>query len=120
MLPLAWRHVRRHPRRFAACAAAIGSSVVLVCVAAELYGGLLASVSAYPDSLPGDLIVAQAGRAAQMSHSSSTVAAETDRAVRGVPGVARVEALYGHLGWVERDGRQAIVFLVGLGPGDRF
>jgi putative ABC transport system permease protein len=120
MLPLAWRHVRRHPRRFAACAAAIASSVVLVSVAAGLYRGLLASVSAYPDSLLGDFVVAQAGSAAQLSHSSSAVAAETERAVRAVPGVARVDALYGHLGWLEHAGRQAIVFLVGLGPGDRF
>jgi ABC-type lipoprotein release transport system permease subunit len=120
MLLLAWRHVRRHPRRFAACAAAIASSVVLVCVAAGLYGGLLGSVSAYPDSLPGDFVVAQAGSAAQLSHSSSVISPDTERAVRALPGVARVEALYGYMGWLERDGRQAIVFLVGLGPGDRF
>lgn len=114
MLELAWQSVRRFPRRFAASAGAVSSSVMLVLVAVGLYLGLLDAVAQWPRSLPGDFVVSEAGGSATLLHASSALTAERVAAVRAVDGLAALHPLHGRLVWLQRDGRQALVFLVGL------
>ena len=120
MLAFAWRQIRRQPWRFAASAGSVASSVALVLVIAGLYRGLLDALVRWPQSLPGDVVVAEAGGSATLLHVSSQVPPAVEAAVRGTPGVSRVDPLFARLAWIERDGRQAIAFLVGLGRGDVF
>lgn len=120
MLAFAWRQIRRQPWRFAASAGSVASSVALVLVIAGLYRGLLDALVRWPQSLPGDVVVAEAGGSATLLHVSSQVPAAVEAAVRATPGAAGVEPLFARLAWIERDGRQAIVFLVGLGRGTVF
>lgn len=120
MRALAWQHLRRQPWRFAAAAGSIASSALLVLTVVGLYLGLVEAIVTWPRTLPGDLVVGQAGTSAMMLHSSSQLAADVVRTVQAVPGVAAVHPLYGRLVWLERDPRQAIVFLVGVGKKDRF
>jgi putative ABC transport system permease protein len=117
---LAWQNARRQPGRLAASAGAVASSVMLVLVAGGLYLGLLAAIAGYPRSLPGAVVVTEAGGSATMLHSSSHLAADAVRTVTAVDGVTAVHPLYGRLAWLERSGRQALVYLVGIDRHDDF
>lgn len=118
MLELAWQMARHRPGRVAASAGAVASAVMLVLVAAGLYVGLLDAIDRYPRSLPGDVVVAEAGGSATLLHASSRLSPEVVRTVRGVEGIGEVHEMYGRLAWLEHRGRQALVFLVGIGRED--
>jgi len=87
---------------------------MLVLVAVGLYLGLLDAVARWPGSLPGDLVIAEAGGSATLLHTSSSLAPERVAAVRATPGISVLHPLHGRLAWLERDGRHALVFLVGV------
>ena len=55
-----------------------------------------------------------------MFHSSSRLPRDAAESVRRLPGMARVSELYGRLAWLEHDGLQALVYLVGLEHGSTF
>ncbi|HXJ34775.1 MAG TPA: ABC transporter permease [Candidatus Eisenbacteria bacterium] len=115
MFELAWQTVRRQPGRFVAAMGAVASAVMLVFVAGGLYLGLLEAMIRYPRSLPGEIVVAESGGSATMLHSSSHLSKDAAEALRKLPGVERAYELYGRLAWLERNGRQALVYLVGVG-----
>jgi putative ABC transport system permease protein len=117
---LAWQSVRRQPGRYVAAMGAVASAVMLVFVAGGLYLGLLDAMIRYPRSLPGDIVVAEAGGSATMLHSSSHLPRDAAETVRKIPGVHAAYELYGRLAWLERDGRQALVYLVGVGRRSNF
>jgi hypothetical protein len=114
VLELAWQSVRRLPRRFAASAGAVSSGVMLVLTAVGLYLGLLDAVARWPGSLPGDFVISEAGGSSTLLHTSSSLAPERVEAVRATPGISGLHPLHGRLAWLERDGRDALVFLVGV------
>lgn len=117
MFELAWQTVRRQPGRFVAAMGAVAAAVMLVFVAGGLYLGLLDAMVRYPRSLPGEIVVAEAGGSATMLHSSSRLPQDAADMVRALPGVAATSELLGRLVWLERGGRQALVYLVGLPRG---
>src|SRR5262245_42138596 len=96
---------------------AVAAAVMLVFVAGGLYLGLLDAMVRYPRSLPGEIVVAESGGSATMLHSSSHLPQDAADTVRALPGVAATSELHGRLAWLERDGRQALVYLVGLPRG---
>jgi putative ABC transport system permease protein len=55
-----------------------------------------------------------------MLHSSSTLPRGAAETIRALPGVRNAEELYGRLVWLERGGRQALVYLVGLDRQTKF
>jgi putative ABC transport system permease protein len=112
---LAWQSIRRQPGRYAAAVGAVAAAVMLVVLAGGLYLGLLEAMIRYPRSLPGEIVVAQAGGSATMFHSSSHLPVDAADTVRRLPGVASAWELFGRLAWIEREGRQALVYLVGVG-----
>jgi len=118
VLDVAWRQVRRQPGRFVALAVAVALPVVLALLPTAAYLGLLDALVAYPRTLPGDVIVAEVGSSPVLMRSSSRLPRATVDAVSAVPGVGRIEALHGRLVWVENDGTRALVFVVGLFPGE--
>jgi putative ABC transport system permease protein len=120
VLELAWQTVRRQPGRFVAATGAVASAVMLVIVAGGLYLGLLDAMIRYTRSLPGDVVVAESGGSATMLHSSSRLPKDAAETVRRLPGVEHAYELFGRLAWLEREGRQALVYLVGVGRRARF
>jgi putative ABC transport system permease protein len=118
MLEVAWQRIRRQPGRFAALAAAIALPVVLVLVVGAVYLGLLEALVAFPRTLPGDLIVTEAGGPPLFMRSASRIPTGVEEAIAALPGVAAVTPLHGRLVWVESGGRRAFVFVVGLLPED--
>jgi putative ABC transport system permease protein len=120
VLELAWQTVRRQPGRYVAAVGAVAASVMLVFVAAGLYLGLLSAMVRYPASLSGAIVVAESGGSATMLHSSSHLPNEAADTLRALPGVQSVRELSGRLVWLERGGRQALVYLVGLGRMEAF
>ena len=117
MLELAWQTVRRQPGRYVAAMGAVAAAVMLVFIAGGLYIGLLEAMIRYPRSLPGEIVVAEAGGSATMLHSSSRLPQDAGDTLRGLPGVQSAWELYGRLAWLDRDGRQALVYLVGIERG---
>lgn len=120
VLELAWQTVRRQPGRYVAAVGAVAASVMLVLIAGGLYLGLLAAMIRYPRSLAGEIVVAEAGGSATMLHSSSHLAKDAAETIRKIPGVASADELNGRLAWLEREERQALVYLVGLGRRSSF
>jgi putative ABC transport system permease protein len=120
VLELAWQTVRRQPGRYVAAVGAVAAAVMLVLIAGGLYLGLLDAMIRYPRSLPGAIVVAEAGGSATMLHSSSHLARDAAETIRRIPGVASAYELYGRLAWLEREGRQALVYLVGVGRQSQF
>lgn len=120
MLELAWQTVRRQPGRYVAAVGAVAAAVMLVFVAGGLYLGLLEAMIRYPRSLPGQIVVAEAGGSATMLHSSSALGQGAAEQIRRLPGVRSAWELYGRLAWLEREGRQALVYLVGVGRRSAF
>jgi putative ABC transport system permease protein len=118
VLPVAWEAVRRQPGRFAALASAVALAILLVVVTTGIYFGLLDALIAYPRTLPGEVVVAEAGGSALFMRSASRLRHDAVAAVRALPGVAAVDALYGRLAWIEVGGRRALVYVVGLFPED--
>ncbi|HZP40779.1 MAG TPA: ABC transporter permease [Candidatus Binatia bacterium] len=121
-LELAWETLRRAPGRLAAVALAVAVAVALVVVLGSLYFGLLAGHLEYLRTLPGDVVVCEAGvplvtTLLQTSRLPATTADE----IRRVPGVRDVVPLYGRVASLgEEADRFALVYLVGLAPDDRF
>src|SRR5262245_2375921 len=93
---------------------------MLVFIAGGLYLGLLEAMIRYPRSLPGEIVVAQSGGSATMLHSSSQLSVDAADTIRSLPGVASAYELFGRLAWLERGGRQALVYLVGVGRQSTF
>jgi putative ABC transport system permease protein len=120
MLELAWQTVRRQPGRYVAATGAVAAAVMLVFIAGGLYLGLLEAMIRYPRSLAGAIVVAEAGGSATMLHSSSHLSQDAAETLRKLPGVQSAYELFGRLAWLERDGRQALVYLVGVGRGSTF
>jgi putative ABC transport system permease protein len=120
VLELAWQTVRRQPGRYVAAVGAVAAAVMLVFVAGGLYLGLLEAMIRYPRSLPGQIVVAEAGGSATMLHSSSNLGMDAAEQIRKLPGVRSVWELYGRLAWLERQGRQALVYMVGVGRQSAF
>jgi ABC-type lipoprotein release transport system permease subunit len=120
VLGFAWQAFRRQPARVAASVGAVASSVMLVVVAGGVYLGLLDAMVRWPRTLRGDVVVSEAGSGAMLLRSSSRLSPAAARAVRAVPGVGAVHALTGRLVWLEHEGREALVYLVGIAPGDAF
>lgn len=114
MFEIAWESVRQAPRRFVVLASSIAVSVLLVLVGCGLYVGLLESIVVYLGSLPGDFVLAEAGASVTALHSSSRLGPDVATAASAVPGVAHVDPLYGRLIWMEHEGHEALVFVVGL------
>ncbi len=114
MLDLARQTVRRQPGRYVAAMGGVAAAVMLVIIASGLYLGLVDAMIRYPRSLPGEIVVAEAGGSATMLHSSSHLAQDAADTIRKIPGVAGAYELYGRLAWLERNGRQALVYLVGV------
>ena len=120
VLELAWQTVRRQPGRYVAAMGAVAAAVMLVFIAGGLYLGLLEAMIRYPRSLPGEIVVAEAGGSATLLHSSSHLDRDAAATIRRLPGVATAYELFGRLAWLEHDGRQALVYLVGLGRQSMF
>ncbi len=120
MFELAWQTVRRQPGRYVAAMGAVAAAVMLVLIAGGLYLGLLDAMIRYPRSLPGDIVVAEAGGSATMLHSSSHLPRDAAETLRNLPGVKSAYELYGRLAWLEREHRQALVYLVGVGRRSAF
>ena len=80
MLELAWQTVRRQPGRYVAAMGGVAAAVMLVFIASGLYLGLVDAMIRYPRSLPGEIVVAEAGGSATMLHSSSHLAQDRSRA----------------------------------------
>jgi len=120
VLGFAWQALRRQPARVAASVGAVASSVMLVVVAGGVYLGLLDAMVGWPRTLRGDVVVSEAGSGAMLLRSSSRLAPAVQRAVRAVPGVGAVHALTGRLVWLEHGEHEALVYLVGIEPGDAF
>jgi putative ABC transport system permease protein len=112
---IAWQTVRRQPGRYVAAMGAVAAAVMMVFVAGGLYVGLLDAMIRYPRSLAGQIVVAESGGSATMLHSSSNLGKDAAETIRQLPGVASAYELYGRLAWLERNGRQALVYLVGVG-----
>src|SRR5689334_23729408 len=93
---------------------------MLVSIAGGLYLGLLDAMISYPRSLPGEIVVAEAGGSATMLHSSSHLPQDAAETLRNLPGVQAAWELYGRLAWLEREHRQALVYLVGVGRESTF
>jgi putative ABC transport system permease protein len=81
---------------------------------------LLEAMIRYPRSLLGQIVVAEAGGSATMLHSSSNLGKDAAEQIRKLPGVRSVWELYGRLAWLEREGRQALVYMVGVGRQSAF
>lgn len=119
---LAWQRLRRAPARLAAVVLAVAVAVALVDVLGGLYFGLLAGHREWLRTLPGDVVVCEAGAPLvttllQTSHLPATAADD----VRRMPGVRDVAAIYGRVVSLgEETDRFALVYLVGLGPDDGF
>src|SRR4029453_14744477 len=94
---------------------AVAAAVMLVFIAGGLYLGLLDAMIRYPRSLPGEIVVAEAGGSGTMRHSPSRLPREAAWTRRKLPGVQSAYELFGRLAWLERGGRQALVYLVGVG-----
>ena len=94
--------------------------MLLVLLTAGVYLGLVDAIVAYPRTLGGDVVVAEAGSSPTFMRSTSRLPLDAADRVARIPGVARVDPLHGRLIWLERDGRQALVFLVGLYPEETF
>lgn len=120
LLRVAWCSTRRHPGRFVALTASIALPVLLVLLTAGVYLGLVDAIVAFPRTLGGDVVVAEAGSSPTFMRSSSRLPLDAADRVARLPGVARVDPLHGRLILLERDGRQALVFLVGLYPEETF
>jgi len=120
VLELAWQTVRRQPGRYVAAMGAVAAAVMLVMIAGGLYLGLLEAMIRYPRSLPGEIVVAEAGGSATMLHSSSHLPKDAAETIRKIPGVQSAYELFGRLAWLEHDGRQALVYLVGVGRQSSF
>ncbi len=120
MFELAWQTVRRQPGRYVAATGAVAAAVMLVFIAGGLYLGLLDAMIRYPRSLPGEIVVAEAGGSATMLHSSSRLPQDAAETLRKLPGVQSAYELFGRLAWLERGGRQALVYLVGVGRRSSF
>jgi putative ABC transport system permease protein len=93
---------------------------MLVLVATAIYFGVLEAVVGYPRTLPGDVVVGEAGASAALLHTSSRLPAGAVRDLRKLPGVAAVQPLYGRLVWLKVHDRQALVFLVEIDRDDPF
>ena len=115
VLELAWQTVRRQPGRYVAALGAVAAAVMLVFIAGGLYLGLLDAMIRYPRSLPGEIVVAEAGGSATLLHSSSHLDRDAAETIRKLPGVATAWELFGRLAWLEHEERHALVYLVGLG-----
>jgi putative ABC transport system permease protein len=120
VLELAWQTVRRQPGRYVAAMGAVAAAVMLVFIAGGLYLGLLEAMIRYPRSLAGEIVVAESGGSATMLHSSSRLPKDAAETVRKLPGALSAYELYGRLAWLERGGRQALVYLVGIGRQSAF
>jgi putative ABC transport system permease protein len=120
VLELAWQTVRRQPGRYVAAMGAVAAAVMLVFVAGGLYLGLLDAMIRYPRSLPGEIVVAEAGGSATMLHSSSNLGKDAAETIRALPGVATAYELFGRLAWLDHHGHQALVYLVGVGRQSSF
>ena len=120
VLELAWQTVRRQPGRYVAAMGAVAAAVMLVLIAGGLYLGLLEAMISYPGTLSGEIVVAEAGGSATMLHSSSHLPRDAAETLRKIPGVQSAFELYGRLAWLERDARQALVYLVGVGRNSSF
>jgi putative ABC transport system permease protein len=120
VLELAWQTVRRQPGRYVAAMGAVAAAVMMVFIAGGLYLGLLDAMIRYPRSLPGEIVVAQSGGSATMLHSSSNLPHDAADTLRKLPGVQSAFELYGRLAWLEREHRQALVYLVGVGRDSSF
>jgi putative ABC transport system permease protein len=114
VLELAWQTVRRQPGRYVAAMGGVAAAVMLVSIASGLYLGLIDAMISYPRSLPGEIVVAEAGGSATMLHSSSHLGPDAADVIRKIPGVAGAHELFGRLAWLDRSGRQALVYLVGI------
>lgn len=120
MFAVAWHNVRYEPGRCVALALAIALPVLLVLVTSGVYLGLLDAMVAFPRTLPGTLVVTEAGASPIFMRSTSRIPSATVDAIRTLPGVAAVQALYGRLVWVERDGQRGLVYLMGIDPSATF
>jgi putative ABC transport system permease protein len=114
VLDVAWQSVRRTPAPFAASAGSVAAAVVLSLIGVGIYLGLLDGMVRYLRTLPGEIVVAEAGGAASLFHTSSNLPPGTAAALAALPGVEGVDGLHGRTAWLEHDGRKALVFLVGL------
>ncbi len=120
MLAVAWHNVRGEPGRCAALALAIALPVLLVLVTSGVYLGLLDAMVAFPRSLPGDVVVTEAGASPIFMRSTSRIAPAAADAIRALPGVGSVHALHGRLVWIERHGQRGLIYLVGIDPSATF
>jgi ABC-type lipoprotein release transport system permease subunit len=119
---LAWHRLRHAPGRLAAVVLAVAVAVALVDVLGGLYFGLAAGNLEWLRTLPGDVVVCEAGvplvtTLLQTSRLPATAAGD----VRRLPGVRDVTPLYGRVVSLgEETDRFALVYLVGLAPDDVF
>jgi putative ABC transport system permease protein len=100
----------------------VAVAVMLVVVLGGLYAGLIAGHLEYLRTLPGDVVVSQAGvpLVTTLLHTSRLPPGVVDE-VRRVPGVRDVKPLYGRVvSLAEETDRFALVYLVGLTPDDQF
>ncbi len=114
MLRVAWQSVRRQPGRFVNSAAVVAACVNLVLACDGFYLGMQDATLRYLRTLPGALIVAQRGGSATLLQGASRLPRDLAAAVRGVDGVAAVRDFYGRVGWLAHDGREALVYAVGV------
>ncbi len=113
--------MRARPGPFATAALAVASAVALTVVLGAAYLGFLDANVRWLSSLGGDLVVVEKGVPTSTALlNSARIRDTTVAAIRALPGVARVDPLYGMLVALDDDDRSALVYVVGLLTTDTF
>ncbi len=112
---LARRNLFRDRTRFLLSVAGVATSIGLILLLAGYRLGVYRQASAYLDSTPGEVVVAERG-IRDFLGTTSTLPAGAEEAVRQVPGVERVIPIVSQFVIFERHGRKDGFFLIGYEP----
>ena len=112
---LARRNLLRDRARFLLSVAGVAVSVALILLLAGYRAGVYRQASAYLDSTPGSVLVAEEG-IANFLGTSSVLPVGALEAVRATPGVERVIPIVSQFVIVERHRRKDGFFLIGYDP----
>lgn len=115
MISVARKNLFAERLRLAISAGGVAFAVMLILILWSLYQGWNTRITAYIDSVPNDLWVAQQG-SRDMFHSVSLLPAGMEDELRAVPSVAAVERFVGRQVSFDLGGDEAHLFLVGYDP----
>lgn len=115
MVSIARRNLFQERTRLLISVGGVAFAVMLILLLAGLYRGWQIRVTAYIDSVPADLWVAQDG-ASDMFHSGSFLPASIEGNLRRIAGVRDVYRYVGRQVAFDLKGRDAHLYLVGFDP----